>query len=162
VVWRNAVASRFLGLADSITDDIHGDAESLLGCGLHELALLSGPAALRLPTGLLIYVHVEMPAQDGRRRLFAPDPCSVPAAPEEIAAPASKPDAAQDGQVAAGMAGAASDSRAQPASLREADADLILKAVKESNGNIAAAARKLKVSRGLVYRRLRAEKARQD
>jgi len=159
VVWRNAVASRFLGLADSITDDIHGDAESLLGCGLRELVLLHGPAALRLPTGLMIYVHVEMPVQDGRRRFFAPDPCGMPAEPEEIAAPVSKPDAAQDGQVAAGMAGAVSDSRAQPASLREADADLILKAVKESNGNIAAAARKLKVSRGLVYRRLRAEKA---
>jgi DNA-binding NtrC family response regulator len=41
----------------------------------------------------------------------------------------------------------------EPASLRDADADLIVKTLKACAGNVSAAARKLRVSRGLIYRR---------
>jgi DNA-binding NtrC family response regulator len=40
-------------------------------------------------------------------------------------------------------------------SLRESDRDLIERTVKECGGNLSGAARKLRVSRGLIYRRLR-------
>ena len=41
----------------------------------------------------------------------------------------------------------------EPVSLRDADEDLIAKTLKECCGNVSAASRKLKVSRGLIYRR---------
>ena len=41
----------------------------------------------------------------------------------------------------------------EPASLRDADVDLIARTLKECGGNVSAAARKLRVSRGLIYRR---------
>jgi ActR/RegA family two-component response regulator len=41
----------------------------------------------------------------------------------------------------------------EPASLRDADVDLIARTLKECAGNVSAAARKLRVSRGLIYRR---------
>ncbi|MDD0813190.1 helix-turn-helix domain-containing protein [Curvibacter sp. HBC28] len=43
-----------------------------------------------------------------------------------------------------------------PNSLKEADADLIRKCLAECQGNVSSVARKLKVSRGLIYRRLTA------
>lgn len=154
VVWRNAVASRFLGLADTITEDTHDDVESLLGCGLRELVSLSGPVARRLPTGLLMYVQVEITARDGYGKLFGSALGEVRAVSEDNTAPDPE-------RVAGGgdrpPADAASLSEDRPFSLREADTDLIRKALKETGGNIAAAARMLGVSRGLVYRRLRAE-----
>jgi ActR/RegA family two-component response regulator len=42
---------------------------------------------------------------------------------------------------------------AEPASLRDADEDFIARTLQECDGNVSAAARKLKVSRGLIYRR---------
>jgi sigma-54 dependent transcriptional regulator, acetoin dehydrogenase operon transcriptional activator AcoR len=41
-----------------------------------------------------------------------------------------------------------------PSSLKDADADLIRKCLAECEGNLSAVARKLQVSRGLIYRRL--------
>ena len=41
-----------------------------------------------------------------------------------------------------------------PSSLKDADADLIRKCLAECHGNLSKVARKLKVSRGLIYRRL--------
>ena len=43
----------------------------------------------------------------------------------------------------------------EPTSLRDSEADLIERVVRESGGNVSVAAKKLRVSRGLIYRRLR-------
>ena len=42
------------------------------------------------------------------------------------------------------------------ASLKQADADLIQKVLKECKGNVSQVAKLLKVSRGLIYRRMTA------
>jgi sigma-54 dependent transcriptional regulator, acetoin dehydrogenase operon transcriptional activator AcoR len=140
IVWRNAAASRLLGLPPDGEPTGSGKVDELLQSSFSALASIPGDthSLLRLPNGLQVHVRCELQARDGRRQLFSAGKSGQEVLPmsaqEDVAAsPAVEPP--------------------EPASLRDADVDLIAKTLKECGGNVSAAARKLRVSRGLIYRR---------
>jgi transcriptional regulator of acetoin/glycerol metabolism len=174
LAWHNGVASRLVGLP--VPTDAHQRhrAESVLGLGLSDLLDLTcvDPAPFRLPNGLLVWARVELQARDGYRDLVAacPTPCApggallaqdMPATAnasiENVARRALPP--AAPGEIMDTESSAATERAADKtidASLRGSDRDLILRALDECGGNVSKAARKLKVSRGLIYRRMNA------
>jgi len=85
-----------------------------------------------LPNGLQVWARSEMRAPDGQRNLVPAAPVSEPAVP---------------------LANAVA-----PATLRESNRDLIERTLQECGGNVSQTARKLGVSRGVIYRRRRGEK----
>ncbi len=173
VVWCNATASKLLGLT-TLDDAPSPSAEAQFGARLSMIASLpsAGASAMTLPNGLVVRARASMRAPDGRRHLV-----DVPCTGERIAATAtgeqveaSVKSAATDKlqEVAADPPNpnpnptlhpvAASGEAAMPGgattSLRHSDCELIEQALKECGGNITRAAKRLGVSRGLIYRRL--------
>jgi len=151
IAWRNAAASRLLGVPPDDGYGGLGQVDEILQSSFSELASnCSGRhSMLRLPNGLLVHVRCELQAQDGLRQVFA---VGKPArdtllekAPEDRGQP---PFRAQGVAVAPPAV-----EPSEPTSLRDADVDLIARTLKECGGNVSAAARKLRVSRGLIYRR---------
>jgi sigma-54 dependent transcriptional regulator, acetoin dehydrogenase operon transcriptional activator AcoR len=112
-------------------------AEVVLGAGVARLASLpkTGAATLELPNGLKVGARAEMRAPDGHRGLI---PAARVNGMEPAHSRANAPDAA-------------------PTTLRESNRDLIERTLRECNGNVSRAARKLGVSRGVIYRRLRGD-----
>ncbi len=133
LAWVNNIGARLLGVSQGATG-LHADA--VFGLDTQRLAALtreSASAAYRLPNGLNVWLHARMQARDGVSRPVFQLP-RVPAPPS-----AGVP-------VVAGT-------------LRESDRDLISRTVKACDGNVSKAARQLGVSRGLVYRHLKATAA---
>ena len=148
IVWRNAAASRLLGVASDGAQSGLSNVDEILQSSFSELASSRGNshAMLRLPNGLLVHMRCELQARDGHHHLFAVSQTSQHNPSVAISTtPALTPTAAPEEAVALAAA--------EPASLRDADVDLIAKTLTECGGNISAAARKLRVSRGLIYRR---------
>ena len=133
LAWCNGVASRLLGLPAAEQRAASLPAEQVLGASVARLASLpgAGAAALRLPNGLTVWARAEMRAPDGHRGL-------VQAARVDAPEPA----------LSSGMS---------PTTLRESNRDLIERTLQECSGNVSKAARKLGVSRGVIYRRLRGD-----
>jgi transcriptional regulator of acetoin/glycerol metabolism len=131
LAWANAAALRLLGPApadEAGTDRLGATVPTLLA-----LTRARGPSPRRLPNGLGVWLEVGAPRHDG-----APHRLVAAAASEE---PASGP---------------AAGPQAPASSLQEQKEATIRAALAEHHGNVAAAARSLGVSRGLVYRTLRA------
>lgn len=154
LVWRNAVASRLLGLPPAQQHDACASVETALGARISELAALprSEAAALQLPNGLMVWARSEMRAPDGHRQVVPAFPMAPPIAP--VSEPAIEPvpaeaEAAADPSPSKAMAPAEGLT-----TLRDSDRDLIARALSDCGGNVSKAARKLGVSRGLIYRRL--------
>jgi transcriptional regulator of acetoin/glycerol metabolism len=152
IVWRNAAASRLLGASPEGERDQPCTVDEVLQRSFSQLASTpgTGSSLLRLPNGLLVHVRCELQARDGHRQLFAIRPpmqeaLSVEKILDAPVLPASAPEH--------NTALPALDP-SEPASLRDADVDLIARTLKECGGNVSAAARKLRVSRGLIYRRI--------
>ena len=147
MAWRNGVACRLLGLAPFGPADRPPPVESALGMRFSQLASLptSGSAVMRIPNGLMVWARCEMRARDGRRNLLLmPQPCLEPAPEVQFVEITPQPPY--------GDRAAATD----PApTLRDCDRDVIARTLKECGGNVSLAARTLRVSRGLIYRRLR-------
>lgn len=161
IVWRNAAAARLLGTSPEGERDQPCTVDEVLQRSFSQLASTpgSGSSLLRLPNGLLVHVRCELQARDGHRQLFAikppvPAPLPVEKIPATPWTPASEPEhsAAPPAEFPASELPAVN--QPEPASLRDADVDLIAKTLKECGGNVSAAARKLRVSRGLIYRRI--------
>jgi transcriptional regulator of acetoin/glycerol metabolism len=136
IVWRNAAASRLLGMPLNGEPTGSGKVDELLQSSFSELASTLGGthSLLRLPNGLQVHMRCELQARDGHHQLFVVGKKLQSTPPEEDAAqPVVEPP--------------------EPASLRDADVDLIARTLTECGGNVSAAARKLRVSRGLIYRR---------
>jgi transcriptional regulator of acetoin/glycerol metabolism len=134
LAWCNGVASRLLGLPGAVEQRAASwPAEQVLGASVARLASLprSGAATLRLPNGLKVWARSEMRAPDGHRGLVQ-------------AARVDRPQAALP-------------SGTVPTTLRESNRDLIERTLQECGGNVSKAARKLGVSRGVIYRRLRGD-----
>jgi sigma-54 dependent transcriptional regulator, acetoin dehydrogenase operon transcriptional activator AcoR len=131
VAWCNGVASRLLGLPPQDQRGTPPSAEQVLGAGIARLASLprAGAAALLLPNGLKVWARSEMRAPDGHRNLVASARVEPPEAIRLPASPAT--------------------------TLRESNRDLIERTLEQCGGNVSKAARKLGVSRGVIYRRLR-------
>ena len=159
IAWRNAVASRLLGLPPTDSHLALPLAEEALGARVSEVASLpqSGAAMMRLPSGLMVWACAEMHASDGHRRLVNVSPGD--ARPDTAMASAHAlpmPDLVQANAASdPAMVKPDEDDSLEPVSLRESDRQLIESALRECGGNVSKAAKKLNVSRGLIYRRMR-------
>jgi sigma-54 dependent transcriptional regulator, acetoin dehydrogenase operon transcriptional activator AcoR len=132
VAWRNAVAHKLLGLAGAEAPT----AEQVLGLPLAGLVSRSAggaPLPLHLPNGLLVWLQVQLRSHDAPRARLLPG--AQPAAPPAVPQPAAAP------------------------TLDALARDAIERTVAECGGNLSAAARRLGVSRGLLYRRRGAARA---
>lgn len=151
IVWRNAAASRLMGMAVVGEQGGFSKVEEVLQSSFSELASSRGGthSMLRLPNGLLVHVRCELQARDGHRQLFSVGKHVQETPILDISPALALPLASAPQEAAAPLA----VEPPEPASLRDADVDLIAKTLKECGGNVSAAARKLRVSRGLIYRR---------
>jgi transcriptional regulator of acetoin/glycerol metabolism len=135
--WCNAAAARLLGLGLQR----RGGVEEHFGVPLSTLIGWSTPAQpqpLHLPSGLMLWIRCDWRSRDGHHALHAAAATTRPGH-----APPAPPDGRPQGA----------------ASLREAEHQAILRALAEHGGNVSKAARALGVSRGRVYRHLRADAA---
>lgn len=137
VHWLNGMAARLAGTSSFALQTV----ESLFGLSLAELMPLTrrhAPSLGRLPSGLGVWLLARMQAPDGanfKHAIAVSRPRAIPApAPAAPPAPAATPAAA---------------------TLNDHSRQHIESTLAECGGNISRAARKLGVSRGLLYRRLR-------
>lgn len=144
VAWLNAAAAAMLGHTVARSVPIGFDVEAVLGIGRATLERRCDdamPQRLRLPSGLCLWSRCQragdVPAAEAPERAVLPVAGSAPPAPQ--------PRAPSDETLAAAAS-----------KLRDADRRLVLKTVQSCGGNVSMAARQLGVSRGLVYRHLRA------
>lgn len=133
VAWLNGTGARLAGRRPA--DASQPQAEALFGHGLEALLHLTrhpGPHCLRLANGLHAWVLARLQAHDERA-------ASTPVMPA-MPAPPTEPEAAP-AQLAP--------------TLREHSRKLIEDTLAAHGGNIAQAARQLRISRGTLYRRMR-------
>jgi transcriptional regulator of acetoin/glycerol metabolism len=133
--WVNGAAARLLGLRGHAATAPGGSAEAHFGVPLSTLMGWSAPAQpqpLHLPNGLMLWVRCDWRSRDGHRGLHAAASVPVAASAPVVETPDST------------------------ASLRETEHQAIVRALAEHGGNVSRAARALGVSRGRVYRHLRA------
>jgi transcriptional regulator of acetoin/glycerol metabolism len=152
IVWKNAAAARLLGMHPDGDQPGSDKVDEILQSSFSELASSRGAAhsLLRLPNGLQVHVRCELQARDGYHQLFAMGQPAQEAPLVDISAEVQQPRVtALNDDVAVPAV-----DPPEPASLRDADVDLIARTLKECGGNVSAAARKLQVSRGLIYRRI--------
>jgi sigma-54 dependent transcriptional regulator, acetoin dehydrogenase operon transcriptional activator AcoR len=160
------------------------DAEHLFGLNLSQLLALSGAGndvPLHLPNGLTVWLRAKMAAKvpvplwrlTPPARPVTPAPAMAPAA----SAPSASAPAMASAPAAIGASGSLSTSpfnglptgaaalaptaparpiTATPATLDQVTGDIIERTLADCKGNISRAARRLGVSRGLLYRRLNA------
>jgi transcriptional regulator of acetoin/glycerol metabolism len=138
VRWLNGMAARLVGSSPTGFQTV----ESLFGLTLAELLPLTrqhAPSLGRLPSGLGVWLVARMQAPDGADFNHAVAVSRPAAAPPRVPETAPGPVAKQS----------------PVATLDDHSRQLIESTLAECGGNISRAARKLGVSRGLLYRRLR-------
>jgi sigma-54 dependent transcriptional regulator, acetoin dehydrogenase operon transcriptional activator AcoR len=147
IAWVNPAAARLLGLAWPA----HGaPVDNVFGLELAALARLTrrdGASAHRLPNGLMVWLVARMQSNDGAGPLVGVSggvgtmvPAADPTLPEHSTPPTAAP-------------------AAIASTLRDNDRQLVEQTVRACGGNVSKAARALGVSRGLVYRHLKAASA---
>lgn len=144
VSWLNATAAGLVGVDAAEARPLRVDA--LLGCGIDALLAFThdrAPRALLLPNGLTVWLQAEF------RPLGDASEDAAATSAEALAPPAPAPAAATD-LIEPPRPGAAGD-----ATLAQLSRHLIEQALSACGGNVSQAARRLGVSRGLLYRRLR-------
>ena len=169
LAWMNGIAARLLGLPSTPGADERISAEAAMGASFSQLASLpeTDSTFLLLANGLMVWARAEMRAADGHRHLVQgwQDAALAVVPPDvEALAPAKAIDAAREqfpGDAPMGIT--RPKSRRKPpqtgdespdVDLRDCSKHLIEQALDRYGGNVAKAARKLGVSRGLIYRRL--------
>jgi sigma-54 dependent transcriptional regulator, acetoin dehydrogenase operon transcriptional activator AcoR len=171
LAWENGTARSLLGSPKN--GGLHpGQAlEERLGTPWAQWVALpaAGAAPLALPNGLQVWARAEMRARDGHRGFVASavnrlvafhaadDAMRGEPLPEQLRA--------DDTAINEPIPPAADEALAATSSpaisrLRDSGLDLIKKALLTCNGNVSDAAKLLGVSRGLIYRRLRANRPR--
>lgn len=152
LAWVNSVACNLLGMQHAQEHQPAQWVDDIFDINFSNLASLAGAGlkTLRLRSGLQIYMRCDF-YLNGRAHLgiFSPTQCD------------SALDAITPGQVIATESIAPHPINTvavgeKAASLKQADADLIQKVLKECKGNVSQVAKLLKVSRGLIYRRMTA------
>jgi len=151
IVWQNAAAARLLGMPELGVHAQNRSIDDVFQSSFSEMASICGRsyALLRLSNGLQVYVRCELKARDGRHQLFTLGQPAQEVHSDDVShesSPAPERETPTDVKATA-------VNPAVPVSLRDADDDLIARTLEECDGNVSAAARKLKVSRGLIYRR---------
>ncbi|MBX3610726.1 MAG: Fis family transcriptional regulator [Hydrogenophaga sp.] len=154
LTWLNPVAQRLTGAALDQTTDV----AEVFGQPLDALLALHrepAPRAWRLPNGLTVWVRAHIGVADGVDFNHA-----VALAEQVAVATASDVAAPTPAATVVHSASHLPDSTPEPATAATLDHHrdrAIQAALQASGGNIARAARQLGVSRGLLYRRLRAQ-----
>lgn len=151
ILWMNDDAARLLGqpgwqdASSRPTFDAAPDMDTrpLLG-----LAGRAEPMHLRLPNGLGVWVRSRAPSQ---RRYAVHAATALKALDAGVDAPGPAPTSPIGGPAPLGS----------PESLRDADRRWIAQALETCGGNVSKAARRLGISRGRIYRHLKAESRRQ-
>ena len=160
ISWVNGVAARLLGLAAARSSSALTDAESVFGMPLDHLLALPRDYSvpIQLANGLAVWVCASMHSADERRGLLGTQ--STP--PTEVTTPTPLAQPSNDGQDFLDdrrlykCDGSIEEVLAETrVTLRDSDKDLILRTLKECNGNVSKVAKLLGVSRGLIYRRIR-------
>lgn len=131
VAWINGSGASLLGCPRLLGWDAY--SEMLFGLDIEALLVLAHggrPLAHRLPNGLVLWLQARLPLR-GSERTLEPVVETTPAVADE-------PDVAP----------------ASPTRLEDANRSLIERTLAECRGNVSRAARRLGVSRGLLYRRL--------
>jgi len=166
LAWENGVARSLLGGLASANQRAEREQDGLLGLSWPQLTALpaTGAAPLALPNGLLVWARAEMQAPDGRRGLV-PSVCPLEgwatAPPDADGQDTGPTIPTQAGPIAPADASPADESwpavqaSLEPQRLRDSDLDLIQRTLQACSGNVSEAAKRLGVSRGLIYRRLR-------
>ena len=151
IAWSNNVGARLIGVAQAKSGL---GAEALFGLDVNAMLRLTRmpcPSLHRLPNGLNVWLSARLQSRDGATRLFkvpdVPAPSSAPA-PRAESVPPPAPAQAEPAvafAIAPDTAG----------TLRDNDRQLIHQTLQACDGNVSRAARKLGVSRGLVYRHMK-------
>lgn len=155
VAWYNSAAANLLGISAAAGRSLDLTSEQVFDRTVSELLSMKGSGGLlRFPNGLSVYVRCDLHAKAGGQSLVH---VQAPAAPADASA---KQPVDVEPIVPSADQGAEESDGSVPGvlamtTLRDADLDLIARALAESHGNVSAAARKLKVSRGLIYRHLK-------
>ena len=139
IAWMNRAATRLLGMPQ-VNGEQHAD--TVFALDLNALAALTRrteASAHRLPNGLNVWLLARMQARDGVRQVIHIGATAAPVA-APVAAPA--PDRAAVFEPTSGT-------------LRSSELHMITRTLQACDGNVSKAARKLGVSRGLVYRHLK-------
>ncbi|MGJ7511265.1 helix-turn-helix domain-containing protein [Variovorax sp. GT1P44] len=170
LAWMNGTAARLLGLPS--TPGAHDErisAEAGMGASFSRLASLpeTDSAFLLLSNGLMVWARAQMRALDGHRNLVQGwQDAALTVMPREVEAiaPANAGGAASEqvpGDATVGIDRPKPRRNSRQAGdespdvdLRDCSKHLIEQALDRYGGNVAKAARKLGVSRGLIYRRL--------
>lgn len=140
--WLNGAAARLLGVPAQRRGDERLDVEAVFGQApavLASLARRSAPVPVQLPNGLMVWMRTRLQAHDGAAGVHALGPVGpvetpTPVPPPVVQVPPTAPPAG---------------------TLRETDHALISQTLAACDGNVSKAARKLGVSRGLIYRHLK-------
>jgi len=149
IAWLNTAAARLLGVPVQRGGDRRHDVEDVFGQAPAVLAALvrrDTPAPVRLPNGLMVWMRARLPRHDGAPAAVHALGRVAPAAPATALAATPPP------EVPASVAA----HTPSPATLRASDHQLIVQTLAACEGNVSRAARQLGVSRGLVYRHLKA------
>jgi transcriptional regulator of acetoin/glycerol metabolism len=146
MAWSNGVGARLLGLDRPQLAADPPTVEDALGTSIGALASLptTGSTVLKLPSGLTVWARSKMQAHDGRSGLHSASAISATYSESQSAIAAT--DAAK---------GLSEPAPTVAPSLWEIDRDLITRTLEACHGNVSRAAKQLRVSRGLIYRRIR-------
>ncbi len=151
LVWLNSVASNLLGMSINPDERDACATEHIFDTSFGQLASLVGQGfqSQQLRNGLHVFVTCELRKQGSpvvkTQHQAAQTPATFKPAPQ-----------ASGTQSFSSVSVAGQHEAFLPAdSLRDADADLIRKCLTEHKGNVSQVAKRLKVSRGLIYRRLK-------
>ncbi len=148
VAWVNSAAARLLG-HPTVGPTLRADG--LFGLELHRLSALTrrpDASAHRLPCGLTVWLLARMQARDGPGKAF-----NLGAG--GLVSPGPELHAAAAGETRPHVPAAPAQPASGSATLRTAGKHLIEQTLAACGGNVSMAARKLGVSRGLVYRHVK-------
>jgi sigma-54 dependent transcriptional regulator, acetoin dehydrogenase operon transcriptional activator AcoR len=147
VVWVNASGASLLGCDRATARD--APCELLLGLAIESLLALAHEGRTqihRVTSGLSLWMQAQLPGGAAARRVMVP-------AASDVAAAA--PPAVMEAPVVESSRDATAAPTPTP-TLEDTSRALIERTIAECRGNLSSAARRLGVSRGLLYRRLRA------
>jgi len=178
IAWYNAAAERLLGLPAQSGRAAPPRAEDLFGLTFARLASLpeARAAMITLPNGLTVWSRSQLRAPDGRRGFThvaravpqgvivdaspavptvdrpPPDAMDVVADADDTTSPVRKAD---DRLIECILPPRGAMTLNSVVTLRDADRTLIERTLRDCAGNVSETARRLGVSRSLIYRRLR-------
>jgi hypothetical protein len=150
LVWLNSVASNLLGMSVNPDEREACATEHIFDTHFGQLASLVGQGfqSQRLRNGLHVFVTCEL-----RKHGLPVAQTSPPAAYTPATTPTA-PQAPATHTFSTLSVPNLHEAYLPADSLRQADADLIRKCLAAHKGNVSQVANRLKVSRGLIYRRL--------